>query len=66
VQIEIHPEPSDDERMAIEQALASLAGREPAASAWWTEGVRENALEETALQSRAGLNRSGFYESSSS
>jgi hypothetical protein len=66
VQIEIHPQPSEDERMAIEQALASIAGSEPAASAWWAEGVRQNALDETAPPEQGRLNWPGFYESSSS
>lgn len=52
--------------MAIEQALASIAGSEPAASAWWAEGVRENALDETAPPEQGRLNWPGFYESSSS
>jgi len=49
--IEISPEPSVEEREAVERALARLlgeaGGRE---SAWWREGVRENVLGEGSLE----------------
>ena len=41
---EITPEPSDEERAAIEEALARLESGEdspPAGSRWWQAGVRE-------------------------
>jgi hypothetical protein len=46
VDVEIHPEPSLEERAAIEAAVASVLDRqsEPC-SAWWRAGVRE-AIEE--------------------
>ena len=41
--LEIRPEPSPEEREALERALARLL-EEPAEtrSAWWREGMREN------------------------
>jgi hypothetical protein len=49
--LEINPEPTPDERKAIEQALAALAepnGRPPAdgRGAWWRRGVREAVEDE--------------------
>ena len=45
--VEIHPEPSLEERAAIEAAVVSVLDRplQPC-SAWWRAGVRE-ATEET-------------------
>ena len=58
--IEITPEPTPEERAAVEQALAALrvaaiSGR----GAWWEEGILENALEEDEAghASRARLDR---------
>jgi hypothetical protein len=40
VDIEIHPEPSPEERTAIEAAVAELhAGRRENRSAWWHAGL---------------------------
>ena len=47
MQLEIEPEPSSEEREALERALAALAA--PSADprgAWWREGVRENVSPE--------------------
>jgi hypothetical protein len=43
MELEITPEPSPEEREALEQALARLLA-EPGdpRSAWWREGVSEN------------------------
>jgi hypothetical protein len=39
---EIVPEPSDDEREALDEALGRLlAGRTDPYSDWWRQGVRE-------------------------
>jgi hypothetical protein len=47
VQFEITPEPTPEERAALEQALAaSVAGHENGASAWWEAGLRESVEEE--------------------
>ena len=45
--LEIEPEPTSEEREALEHALASLPS-EPAdpRGAWWREGVRENVSPE--------------------
>jgi hypothetical protein len=42
VEAEINPEPTPDERKALDEALARLLA-EPAQprSSWWREGVRE-------------------------
>jgi hypothetical protein len=46
VEIEISPEPAPAERAVLVQALEQLAeqerARDPAESAWWRTGVREN------------------------
>ena len=43
---DISPEPAPEERAALVRALEQLAEddreRDPAASAWWRAGVREN------------------------
>ena len=48
----ISPEPSPEERAALARALEALAEREsardPAASAWWRAGIRENVDEDQA------------------
>jgi hypothetical protein len=45
VEAEISPEPAPEERAALVQALEQLAeqerARDPAESAWWRAGVRE-------------------------
>jgi hypothetical protein len=47
VEYEVVPEPSKDDREALEQALAALlTPPAPPASAWWRRGVEENALGE--------------------
>jgi len=48
VELEITPEPSPEERVAIEAALA--AGREQAGEpgAWWTAGLPETDEDESA------------------
>ena len=44
---EIRPEPSPDEREAIEEALARLTSPAPdPRSAWWRAGVAEDLSEE--------------------
>jgi hypothetical protein len=45
--LEITPEPSEEEREALEQALARLL-EEPAEarSGWWREGIRESVSPE--------------------
>jgi hypothetical protein len=50
VELEITPEPTPEERAAIERALAMLlASRATAARGeWWHTGVRENVLDEGA------------------
>jgi hypothetical protein len=47
VSVRIRPEPSDEERAVLLQALAALDGRRDEPSAWWQAGVRE-AVEEGA------------------
>jgi hypothetical protein len=45
--VEIDPEPSREEREAIERALAARPGEPPdPRGAWWREGVRENVSPE--------------------
>ncbi len=39
--LEITPEPSPDERAAIEAAVASLLDHQSQASPWWRAGVQE-------------------------
>jgi hypothetical protein len=47
MRLEITPEPSPDERVALERALARLLEEpEEQGSAWWREGIRENLAEE--------------------
>jgi hypothetical protein len=47
VELRWSPEPSPEERDALERALARiLAGREEPRSAWWSAGVAENVLPE--------------------
>jgi hypothetical protein len=52
VEVEVAPEPPPEERRALVGALEELAERErerdPAASAWWLAGVRENVCEEAS------------------
>jgi hypothetical protein len=43
MELEITPEPSPEEREALERALARLlAGPDDPRSAWWREGISEN------------------------
>jgi hypothetical protein len=45
--LEIEPEPTPEEREALERALAGLpAAAAEARGAWWREGVRENVSAE--------------------
>jgi hypothetical protein len=44
-EIEITPEPSPEERAAIEAAVGSLLGNRSEASAWWRAGVLESSEE---------------------
>ena len=39
--MEVTPEPSPEEREALERALDEAAKPEPGRSGWWREGVRE-------------------------
>jgi hypothetical protein len=49
VELAWRPEPSPEEREALERALARLlAERADARSAWWREGVRESLEEADA------------------
>ena len=41
----IRPEPSDEERAVLLQALAALDGRRNEPSQWWQAGVRESVEE---------------------
>jgi hypothetical protein len=41
VDIEVTPEPTEEEREALLRALASLNGHAPAPSPWWQAGVLE-------------------------
>jgi len=56
MELGITPEPPEEERAAVEDALRRLlAPPRPPESAWWRQGVRENAdqgasLEECALE----------------
>jgi hypothetical protein len=44
---EIDPEPTPEERAAIEAAVAQVqAERERAPGAWWEAGVRENVADD--------------------
>jgi hypothetical protein len=45
VSVRFRPEPGDDERAVLLQALGALDGRRDAPSPWWEAGVRE-AVEE--------------------
>ena len=48
--VEIHPEPSLEERAAIEEAVAVLFdGRRPTRSAWWRAGLPDAADEDEDL-----------------
>jgi hypothetical protein len=55
VELEITPEPPEEEREAVENALRRLLEpSRPPESPWWRQGVLENArdgLEESALES---------------
>lgn len=43
--LEITPDPPEEEREAVEEALARLVGeRQDPRSEWWRRGVRENVL----------------------
>lgn len=45
--LEIEPEPTPEEREAVERALAGLSAETTdARGAWWREGVRENVSAE--------------------
>jgi hypothetical protein len=44
-EIEITPEPSPEERAAIEAAVASLHGNHSEPSPWWRAGVLESTEE---------------------
>jgi hypothetical protein len=54
MELEIEPEPTAEERAAIEAALEqqSANGAQPSAyrSAWRTDGIRENALDRYAAE----------------
>ena len=39
--VEVTPEPTPEEREALERALAEAAKPEPGRTDWWREGVRE-------------------------
>ena len=39
--VEVTPEPSPEEREALERALDEAAKPEPGRSGWWREGARE-------------------------
>ena len=46
MELEIGPEPSPEEREALERALAALAGPPPdGRGAWWRAGVEESLLD---------------------
>ncbi len=65
MKLEITPEPTPDERAAIERALAESAssyGRADGRSTWWREGL-EDALERDPSPSYGGPDRS--YSASS-
>ena len=49
MELEITPEPSPEERAALERALARLL-EEPGdpRGAWWREGIRENVTDPEA------------------
>ena len=49
---DITPEPSEEEREAVERALASLLARAPE-SAWWREGIRESLAGEDSEERAA-------------
>ena len=52
--VEITPEPSTEEREALERALARLLGEpDGGVTAWWREGIRENVLGEGSSEERA-------------
>lgn len=40
--VDVTPEPTPEEREALERALAEAAKPEPGRSGWWREGVRES------------------------
>ena len=40
--VEVTPQPTPEEREALERALAEAAKPEPGRSDWWREGVRES------------------------
>jgi hypothetical protein len=46
VPAEITPEPSEQERAAIEEALATIATDTRAPAAWWSKGIRESVLDD--------------------
>jgi hypothetical protein len=59
VELDLSPEPSPEEREAIERALAAVAP-EPPVSGWWRAGVVENVcLDQAAAgpRSSAGASR---------
>jgi hypothetical protein len=39
--IDVHPEPTPEEREALLEALAGIDGAPAPASAWWEAGIRE-------------------------
>jgi len=44
--VEIEPDPSDENRAAVEAAVRAAAeAREPSRSGWWRAGLRENTGE---------------------
>jgi len=50
VDVEIHPEPSPEERAAIEEAVAVVFdGKRPTRSAWWRAGLPDAADEDEEL-----------------
>jgi hypothetical protein len=46
VSVRISPEPSDEQRAVLLQALAALDGRPDEPSPWWQAGVREAVEDE--------------------
>jgi hypothetical protein len=50
VSVRIRPEPSDEERAVLLQAIAALDGRRAEPSAWWQAGVREAVEEGTEAE----------------
>ena len=45
--IEVHPEPTPEEREALLCALTASDGEQDRGSAWWDAGIRESVEEES-------------------